>query len=83
MLKDIQSCLQVPDILFHKIYIISTPHKLQMSDSGLLQPIQGAEPTTCRTAEIAIGIIHPFLIIFFRFICAMLIIRIFHCALHP
>ena len=76
MLKDIQSCLQVPDILFHKIHIISAPHKLQMGDSGLLQPIQGAEPTTCRTAEIAIGIIHPFLIIFVRFICALLVIHI-------
>ena len=42
MLKDIQSCLQVPDILFHKIHIISTPHKLQMGDSGLSQPIQCA-----------------------------------------
>ena len=83
MLKDIQSCLQVPDILFHKIHIISTPHKLQMGDSGLSQPIQCAESTSCLTAEIAVGIISLFLILFVRFIYASLIIRIFHCVLRP
>ena len=68
MLKDIQSCLQVPDILFHKIHIISAPHKLQMGDSGLSQPIQCAKPTSCLTAEIAVGIISSFLILFVLFI---------------